>query len=590
MWCRKFLYETKFVYKGSPEIVIPLLVADGIGATKLPESEKAKCDDEDMIRVAESMLLPAQLQRVVDYIRESGHDIGLEMHDLSAETRMSKVSKYAYQKHYMTIAKAIGKARGWLKMPTTTCTQREDIDPYIEANDIGFENQDERDAYVNRQEHSPNAALRKILGERRGISVMERPFYPSELIGQPTNIAQIELMSPEISNPLFTEGPDENTFYRRINRKELISFAENLVRTAVGQKKDIIVASKHTIDPLDKIFEALIGETAHRLFPEQFVVIDKTNKDRKAEFKAAGKILIQPWLYDSYLPGVLRSGHSDKLVACLPDHALMQAGLRDLSAQDVINPATLDKEKRHTKYVERAANGSGYGEDEAHTKDEFRVTHTLNPRDIIFEVQRSLKKAGQQGTEPIILLATGMDNPADKRFVEIANSVRGAGEFKTITISEAMKRLTVDPLDQELQVFITPNHLGDYESDLIPQLYYWPYEAAAMGAGENLNFVYDEGGDIIAIGADPSTGTAPDKVEYDEEQGRFKTNEILPAGIIFSLASLLAERKDLGGELNVVGQRLRQATLNTLEKAANWGGDYANFTDEVIAEDKRLAA
>lgn len=535
LFYRLLVFKYHQMSRSSETFRFSLLEGDGIGA-RFPENKQI-----------DSMTLPAVVEEVVARINglygvevqvADTVDLSLDARVASAETPDDLDAYYAG-----VVARVMASGGLSLKMPTTTGTKGQVEEAALKM-DVSDRLADS--AWIQAQTSSPNDKLRNGLD----YSYMDRGVNGVHGLERvPSHLPPLNVFSLGDAEYFFSTGAD-GQIYRTFDSAKIDEFAAEI--EAYGAKR-VVIATKHTISPLDKTVVAAL----------------------KARLPQAEIVL-----FDSFLPGILAGKHEDALVVAMPDQAGMLAGLREISGEPL--PTAIDANvPLPDRMTVRLAKGSGYGETlERADTAVLRETHTINQRDVTFAVQKARQLAAEKGQKPFVVLIGGDNNPADALYLQYVNQAMDESAYETISMSDLMKDLARNPHDPRFSVLLTPNHIGDYITDFLPGLHYGQLGNAALGLGENASFAFDDNGVLTALGTDPSTGTAPDLLDPLHPE---KARGILPAGALLSLATLLMEAPDHGSIYPAIGLQMREAILDVALDLHKGGvRDYASFVDRLI--------
>jgi len=544
-------------------IDISLLYGDGIGRPPASDVLGRRFDTTPDI---ESRLLVGVVENVVSRLQNVyGVEINLIDLDLSAEKRlMSGSAAGDLSNFYSGLVAQVAQLGGLaLKLPTTTCT-----DPELRAvaSGLDIDVSEKDDKWFADQKASPNAVLRDSLS----LAFMTRAFPSTPgLENVPTEIAPLHVMSLDGVDGFF-EGDINNGINNEVFRtldldvERIAQFAEKIV-TKMGESgaEKVVLATKHTISKLDAYFTAAL----------KVALLAKGMNEKQ----------IESVLFDSFLPSILANKHKGSVVVCMPDQAEMLKGLAEISGTPL--EAVETEDPLPGRMVFRLAQGSGYGETVDAVEDRVYETYTLNEQDVKIAFSQAKKLANEHGTKPCVVLIGGQNNPADDMLMlNYINSSFNPKSYTTVTMSDLMRDLALDPRDPRYSVMLTPNQIGDYLTDFLPALHCGALKnGSALGMGASTSYAYDEGGGLKTVLADPSTGTAPMLVDPNNADA---SKGILPVGVLLALANLLAASPSIISSQEVdpifaeIGNELRGGVLETILDLKSRGiTDYSNFVD-----------
>jgi len=496
--------------------------------------------------------------------------VHIEDIDLSEEERLLWENVWVY---YIDVARKVWETGRALKMPTTTFTAKEVMECYgklekeyvFPSFEERFGRQENRDKdYMRGQMESPNDHLRK----RLHFADIVRPFYAQEGLFSPLGeIGEFTVFDPE-------EWRNEQMYisidgqYRRcLDKRNFQEYVDALLAEAKRTKKNIVVASKHTISPLDRVFCEEIERVAGGM-----------------------EVNVQKRLFDSFLPEVIRGDHADVLIACPPDYARILAKLSQARERGVEKKE--EKSLPSDRIIHRIAVGSGYGEIFEEDDHSLWETYTLPQKELGEALKKALNDA-QSRRCPVTVVLPGKKDPVSvsmQKFIEDLHDEAYAmgGDSPSLeytSLGSLAAELVQNPLSSKYQVLLMPNNLGDFLSDLLPQIYYGTIrpKPAVLGIPEGYVHVGEsEDGKPEVVFADPSTGTAPGLATPVMQ------SKIVPAGMILAFSHILEDPRH-DPLVNHIGTSIRRATLELLaEDPAR--ESYADFSTQILNRIQGMSA
>lgn len=504
--------------------------------------------------------LGKHLQTLIDGLHDRYQiAVNIEDIDISERERLSWECVWTY---YIDIAQRIREKGRALKMPTTTFTDKE-----IEERHRVFEKEESFPPFEERfkghkgsiadfmrgQMESPNDHLRK----RLHFTDIIRPFYAKEGLFSPLGkIGEFTVFDPEEWRGVYT--PMNGQYQRRLDKSILQRYIIGLLDEAKRTKKNIVIASKHTISPLDRVFSERIEKEA----------------------QDAG-VNVQKRLFDSFLPELVRGDHVNALIACPPDYTGILATLYRARGKEV-------EEKTERSFpidrtIHRIAIGSGYGETFEEDDNALWETYTLPEEELSDAFEKALNDAQNRKCSVTVVLP-GKCHPVSVAMQRLIEELRDEADvmgdipqveytsFGTLAV-----KLVMNPLSPKYQVLLMPNNLGDFLSDLLPQIYYGKIrpKPAVLGVPEGYVHVGEtEEGHPELVFADPSTGTAPALANPSMR------DKIVPAGMILAFSHILEDPR-LDPVVNHVGSDIRRAVIELLAENST-RESYAGFSELVL--------
>lgn len=494
--------------------------------------------------------------------------VNVEDIDLSERERLSWECVWTY---YIDIARRIREKGRALKMPTTTFMREELMErhkryeeehqyPSFESRFGGHEGR--IDDFIRGQMESPNDHLRK----RLHFSDIIRPFYAQKGLFSPLKeVGEFTVFNPQEwqSERMYASVDGE---YRRVLDKNVFRhYIDTLFEEAKRTQKPIVIASKHTISPLD------------RLFCEEI--------ERASEGK---ELNVQRKLFDSFLPEVVRGDHSGALIACPPDYACILAKISRVRGKAVAEKS--EETAPPDRVIHRIAVGSGYGETFEEDEASLGETYTLPENALKDALQNALNDAKDrkclvtvvlpgQGSPIALFMQEFIDDLCDE-----ADVMGDMPQVEYVTLGSLVAELIQNPCSQKHQILLMPNNLGDFLSDLLPQIYYGKIrpKPAVLGIPEGYVHVGEtEEGHPEVVFADPSTGTAPALANLAMR------DKIVPAGMMLAFSHILEDPR-LDRTVNHIGSEIRRAVLDLLAEEPE-RKSYEDFSERVLDRIKKIS-